>query len=209
MDVPSAIPFFTCLRYKSGFWAIVRFGVPGIAGAGAKGFPSANMRWGHGWLVLAASVFVCAGMRAAAPLPWVQGFARIWELSVDGINRKCRQIATPRAFLSAFPVLALVDAWSLTGGDRLEFSRRTGKTVLEFAATAGAAFAPGGPKSEAFRLAAIDEAAQTNESFAKQGATPAPAVLAAKQVSPAGGASRRGRAATPSCATAARIPDAC
>jgi hypothetical protein len=25
------------------------------------------MRWGHGWLVLAASVFVCAGVRAAAP----------------------------------------------------------------------------------------------------------------------------------------------
>ena len=32
-----------------------------------KGFQVANMRWGHGWLVLAASVFIGAGARAAAP----------------------------------------------------------------------------------------------------------------------------------------------
>jgi hypothetical protein len=32
-----------------------------------KGFQVANMDWEHGGLVLAASVFVCAGARAAAP----------------------------------------------------------------------------------------------------------------------------------------------
>jgi Protease inhibitor Inh len=31
-----------------------------------KGFQVANMRWGHGWLVVAASVCVCVGVRAAA-----------------------------------------------------------------------------------------------------------------------------------------------
>ncbi len=32
-----------------------------------KGFQVANMRWGHGWRLLAASACVCAGARAAAP----------------------------------------------------------------------------------------------------------------------------------------------
>ncbi|MGH6846738.1 MAG: AprI/Inh family metalloprotease inhibitor [Methylocella sp.] len=79
------------------------------------------MRWGHGWLVLAACVFVCAGARAAVPR--VHGQARIW------------------------------------------------------------------PQGWPFRLAAVQEAAQKNEPFAKpsakQAANPAPAALAAKQESPA------------------------
>jgi Protease inhibitor Inh len=137
-----------------------------------KGFQVANMGWGHGWLVVAASICVCAGVRAARPLPRVQSLARTWELSKDGTNRNCRvlprqefsrpahrQIATPPACLGAFPVLAPVDASSLTGDDALEFSSRTGQTVLGFAATAGAAFASGGPHGETFRLAAIHEVA--------------------------------------------------
>lgn len=154
-----------------------------------------NMRWRHGWRVLAASVFVCAGGRAAAPMPLVHGLA---GLSLDGTNKKCRmmpppesstaahrQIAIPRACLSAVPVLAPGDAGSLTGDDRLEFPRPTGQTVLDFAATGGAAFVASGSLGEMFRLAAIHDAAQKNEPFAKQGANPAPANLAAKQASPA------------------------
>ncbi|PNE10773.1 MAG: hypothetical protein CR217_12585 [Beijerinckiaceae bacterium] len=138
------------------------------------------MRWGHGWLVVAASVCVCTGVRAAAPLPRVQSLARTWELSVDGTNRNCRvlprpefsrpahrQVVTPPVCLGAFPVLAPVDA---------------SRTVLGFAATAGAAFAPGGPHGETFRL---HEAAQNKEPFANQGANPAPSVLATKQETPA------------------------
>ena len=163
-----------------------------------KGFQVANMRWGHGWLVVAASVCVCAGVRAAAPLPRVQSLARPWELSVDGTNRNCRvlprpefsrpahrQIVTPPACLGAFPVLAPVDASSLTGDDALDFSGRPGQTVLGFTATADAAFAPGGPHGEAFRPAAIHEAAQNKEPVANQGANPALSVLATKQETPA------------------------
>ncbi|MGH6869861.1 MAG: AprI/Inh family metalloprotease inhibitor [Methylocella sp.] len=152
------------------------------------------MRCGHGRLVLAASVFVCAGVRATEPLPRVLDQAGILELSVDGTNSKCRivprpesstaahrQISIPRACLSAFPVLAPVAARSLNGDDRLEYSGRTGQARLDFAATAGAPFAPSGPQSETFRLAATDDAVQKNKSSAKLGANSAPADRATNQ----------------------------
>jgi Protease inhibitor Inh len=57
---------FTCLPYNAGFRllsGVERWGLPAPA---RKGFQVANMRWGHGWLVVAASVCVCVGVRAAA-----------------------------------------------------------------------------------------------------------------------------------------------
>ena len=157
------------------------------------------MRWGHGWLVLAASVFLCAGVRAAAPLPRVEGLPGIWQLPVDDTNRKCRilprpefstaghpQIAIPLACLRAFALLAPVDAWSLTGGDRLEFSSRASETVLDFAAKAAPVFIASGPQGETTRLAAIHDAAQKNARFAEQGgAGPVAAPLATKKDPPA------------------------
>ncbi|MGH6811565.1 MAG: AprI/Inh family metalloprotease inhibitor [Methylocella sp.] len=156
------------------------------------------MRCGHGGLVLAASVFVCAGVRADAPLPRVRDLAGRWESSVDGTNKKCRilprpefsvaahwQISIHRACLGAFPILAPVDVSRLTGDDRLVLSGHAGQTVLDFAATAGAAFVAIAPRDETFRLAAIHDAAQNHEPFAKQGANPVAANIATKQDSPA------------------------
>jgi hypothetical protein len=164
------------------------------------------MRRGHDWqgLVLAGSLLACSLLidsdgHAASPLARVEDLAGVWDLSIADTNTKCRialragqptagrqQITVPLACFKAFPDLAPVEAWALTGDGHLDFIKSTGQTVLDFAATDAKAFIASGPQGGIYRLAAIPGTPQKKEPFDRQGgAGPAPAVVAAKQDVPA------------------------
>ncbi|MCI0598520.1 MAG: protease inhibitor Inh/omp19 family protein [Beijerinckiaceae bacterium] len=140
----------------------------------------------------------CAWAGGGPPLAQEKGIAGIWVLSAGGVDGKCRillglefsaagrrRITIPRGCLRAFPLLGPVEAWNLSGDDHLEFFSRSGQTVLNFEAKAGAYIAAG-PQGENFRLTALREAVQ-KEPISNQGNDrPAPAFTTASERPPSG-----------------------
>lgn len=184
----------TSLPYEIGWWLLLLFGRAVERLRARKVFWVRNMRWVHGWggLVLAGGLFAGTSGLAAMPPASGQNLAGVWDLSSQGTNSKCRialragqsntgrqQITIPLACLKAFPDLAPVAAWGLTGEGHLDLFDSAGQIVLDFTPLDSTAFNASGPQGEVYRLAVMQSAPQKKELSAKQDSAGSPHLAAA------------------------------
>ncbi|MCI0600470.1 MAG: protease inhibitor Inh/omp19 family protein [Beijerinckiaceae bacterium] len=141
-----------------------------------------------------------AGTSLAQP-PSVSG---LWVLSADGVAGKCRillrtevsaaggrQMTIPLICIRTFPLLGPVETWTLAGVDHLEFTGRSGQTVLAFAAQAGD-FVAVGPQGLVYRLTPLVTATRDKVDRPEPEIRPAPVEAAAKERLPAAATSDAG-----------------
>ena len=159
------------------------------------------MRWVHGWrgLALASGLLASSSGQAATPPIHGQDLAGVWDLSNQSSNSKCRialrtgqsasarqQITIPLSCLKAFPDLAPVAAWELTGDGHLNLFNNAGQTVLEFTPTDSKAFNASGRQGGVYRLAVMQSSPQKKDPSLKgEGTSPAPVIpVTAKKETP-------------------------
>jgi Protease inhibitor Inh len=160
------------------------------------------MRWVHGWrgLVLASGLLAGSSGQAATPPIRGQDLAGVWDLSNQSSNSKCRialragpsasshqQITIPFSCVKAFPDLAPVAAWELTGDGHLNLFDNAGQKVLDFTPTDSKAFNASRPQGGVYRLAVMQSSPQKKDlSLKGEGASPAPVTpVTTKKESPA------------------------
>jgi Protease inhibitor Inh len=154
------------------------------------------MRRVHDWrgLVLAGGLLAGASGQAATLPGSGQDLAGVWDLSSESSNSKCRialragqsasgrqQITIPLSCLKAFPDLAPVTAWEVTGEGHLDLFDAAGQTVLDFTPKESKLFHASGPQGGVYHLAVLQTAPQKKDLSGK-GAPITPA--AAKKDTP-------------------------
>lgn len=108
-----------------------------------------------------------------------------WELSLAATSRKCRlalraevsstgarMIALPYGCRKAFPILADLQGWSLSGDGRVEFLDAGGTRLLGFTADSAELLTASGPQGEIYRLTAAAAVVQLDPTGVRPAAEP-------------------------------------
>ncbi|WGJ14604.1 AprI/Inh family metalloprotease inhibitor [Methylocapsa sp. D3K7] len=127
-------------------------------------------------LALAGGLLAGASGQAATLPVNGQDLAGVWDLSSESSNSKCRialragqsasgrqQITIPLSCLKAFPDLAPVAAWEVTGEGHLNLFDAAGQTVLDFTPEESRLFHASGPQGGVYHLAVLQTAPQKKD----------------------------------------------
>ncbi|MGH6852012.1 MAG: AprI/Inh family metalloprotease inhibitor [Methylocella sp.] len=129
------------MRYKTGFRLLSGLEHRGLPAPARKGFQVPNMRCGHGVLVLAASVFVYAGARAAAPADAAGRYSILRDGGKDTgcmltLDKQVKTRGKEKAFLAPGcrdQGIVIFDpaGWQIVAGRLVLTARKGHKTTLD------------------------------------------------------------------------------
>ena len=136
---------------------------------------------------LAFSLIIIADASAAIDLTAVETAAGSWEIALQKTERRCGMqlrtdrtpnaghvIGMPAGCRRALPILADVNAWTVTAEKTLEFGDKTGAPILTFAPGPEDSLLASGPEGETYELMATGRQryAQASPGATRPGPTP-------------------------------------